>query len=508
MKKTISIIACASAICLAASGFGCGEEARVTSAVRYADGMYYTESKTRSYSEPASVTFGMLGDDVMPIGGFYGPYSAGGSMDGNDYPDYLSDRVFGQLQDCGLNTIVYTIDRWSTGGTNDKLVKGLELGEKYGIGYFIDTYAVMERIGSHTQDVDLTGETWDWLEGLIREISDNGNRKSFFGLHDQDEPFTKQLDNLHEFRKAFYSLDVVKEWGIHTCTDVLGYWNGENNLYNTDESVTYDEYMERYMATETPKFLSATQYPYTSAETSSYDVANKLYSLLSIYRKYSRQYDVPLWRMMQAGGQWNDNADWTDTVDPYPSEGELLVDVNMSLAYGAKGIQYFPAIQPIYFAQETGGTYDFANRNGLIGADGNLTRWYFYAKRANEQIRAIDHVLMHADNEKILVHGEDAQKSVFEYAQFSYGAEKAENGYYELKSVSGDDCVIGCFNYYGKTALYVVNFSPKEKADLSLTFDGNDYLYEITQRAVSQKAVGGRVSLRLDAGEGALIVLN
>ena len=144
------------------------------------------------------------------------------------------------------------------------------------------------------------------------------------------------MDNLHEFRKAFYSLDVVKEWGIHTCTDVLGYWNGENNLYNTDESVTYDEYMERYMATETPKFLSATQYPYTSAETSSYDVANKLYSLLSVYRKYSRQYDVPLWRMMQAGGQWNDNADWIDTVDPYPSEGELLVDVNMSLAYGAK----------------------------------------------------------------------------------------------------------------------------------------------------------------------------
>ena len=128
MKKTISIIACASAICLAASGFGCGEEARVTSAVRYADGMYYTESKTRSYSEPASVTFGMLGDDVMPIGGFYGPYSAGGSMDGNDYPDYLSDRVFGQLRDCGLNTIVYTIDRWSTGGANATLVKGLELG--------------------------------------------------------------------------------------------------------------------------------------------------------------------------------------------------------------------------------------------------------------------------------------------------------------------------------------------------------------------------------------------
>ena len=84
--------------------------------------------------------------------------------------------------------------------------------------------------------------------------------------------------------------------------------------------------------------------------------------------------------MLQAGGQWNDAGAWIDSVAPYPSEGEMLFDVNISLAYGAKAIQYFPLIQPQYYANQTGGTYDFENRNALIGADGNLTRWYYYAQ--------------------------------------------------------------------------------------------------------------------------------
>ena len=510
MKQRILSGILSGILCLvAAMSFACGGSSGSVNAVRYEAGMSYTEAAKRAENPVAAVSFEFLGgSDVMPIGGFYGPYASGGSMDGNDFPNYLSDRVFRQLQECGINMVVYAIDIWTTGAENPKCLEALRLGEQYGIGFFLDSYSVMGRVGSHTQDVDLTGETWEWLPGLIREMSDNGNRKAFLGIHDQDEPFTKQLDNLNAFREAFYADEFVQEHGLHTCTNVLGHWEGTNNLFGTDESITYDEYMRRYMGTEKPKFLSATQYPYTSAQTPATQVANLLYSKLSIYRKYAREYEVPLWRMMQAGGQWNDTADWIDSVEPYPSEGEFLVDVNISLAYGAKGIQYFPLIQPVYYAQETGGGYDFENRNALIGADGNLTRWYYYAKRANEQIRAIDHVLMNADNETVLVHGDAARKSILEDAPSQEGVQPAEEGYYELKAVRGDDCVIGCFNYRGKTALYAVNFSATEKADISLEFDRNDYLYEIIQRAVSQKAVGGCVNLRLDTGEGALIVLN
>ena len=66
---------------------------------------------------------------------------------------------------------------------------------------------------------------------------------------------------------------------------------------------------------------------------------------------------------------------------------------------------------------------------------------------------------------------------------------------------------MGCFDYLGGTALYVVNYNRKEKADITLTFDRNDYRYKVIQRATSCDVVGGEMTLTLDMGEGALIVL-
>lgn len=60
----------------------------------------------------------------------------------------------------------------------------------------------------------------------------------------------------------------------------------------------------------------------------------------------------------------------------------------------------------------------------------------------------------------------------------------------------------------GKTALYVVNYNRKEKAKVTLSFDKKNYRYTVIQRAVGADVVGGSIPLTLDAGEGALIVLN
>ncbi len=252
--------------------------------------------------------------------------------------------------------------------------------------------------------------------------------------------------------------------------------------------------------------LSVTQYPYTSSQTNESQLTSMLFNELATYRRYAKQYGVASWRMLQAGGQWNDNAEWIESVSPYPNEAELLFDVNTSLAFGAKAIQYFPLIQPLYFAYQKGGTYDFNNRNGLIGADGNLTRWYYYAKRANTQIKAIDHVLMKSANDGILVHGDTATKYMVTDASLGDALINGDS-WRELSSIAGDDCFVGCFDYQGGTALYCVNYSRKDKANVELNFD-NNYRYEVIQRGVSADVVGNYVPLTLDAGEAALIVLS
>ncbi len=506
MKKLISVIF---AFILVICAVSCGQE-RVEMRL-YTEGTDYSETQKRAPKEVYALSYEIMGgEEVMPIGGFYAPYTSGGSLDGHALPDFITDYYFEKLQQCGINMFVYSVDRWNEGGGNAHLEKALDLCEKYGIGYFVDTYWVMGQLGTHTTDVPLeqlelnTSAGVKKLENLINELSKNGERKSFIGLHSFDEPFTAQLDNIGVLTDKFYGLENTE--GLDVFLNARGYWAGEDNFWGYSDPMQFDEYMQRLFDESNPRMLSVTQYPYTSADTPESTLTSLMTNCLSVYRHYANENKVPFWRMLQAGGQWNDLMEWIDSVEPYPSEGELLYDVNLALAYGAKAIQYFPLIQPLHFAYQTGGTYDFENRSGLIGADGNLTRWYYYAQRANRQVQAIDHVLMKSANEGIIVHGPAATKAIVTDGEPGDAVISSGN-YRELKSVRGDDCIVGCFDYQGGTALYVVNYSRTEKADVELVFDKNDYLYEVIQRAESVKTVGNGVSLRLDCGEGALIVL-
>lgn len=477
---------------------------------KYTEGMAFSESSSRSEKEVYSLTYDFIGgSDVMPIGGFYAPYASGGSIDGNEKPDFLTDYYFEKLHEAGINMMFYSPDRWSTGAANTPIKKALDLCEQYNIGYYVDTYWVMGQLGTHTEDypVDKMEMATDAgkrkFEALINEITNNGNRKCVLGILGTDEPFTDQLPNLGVLHDTFYSLSNTQ--GMDVYINSVGYWAGEKTFWGYSDPIAFDDYIDRYFNTVKPRMLSVTQYPYTSANTSESTITALMNDMLSVYRKYANKYKVPFWRMLQAGGQWNDTAEWIPSVDPYPSEGELLYDVNTALAYGAKAIQYFPLVQPFYFSYQEGGTYDF-NRCGLIGADGNLTQWYYYAKRANTQVQAVDEYLMHAANEGVIVHGVDAYTAIVDKGQ--PGEEIIKSGKFEqLTKITGDDCVVGCFNYKGKTALYVVNYNRKEKANVALSFDKDDYRYTVIQRGVTADVVGGRIPLTLDAGEGALIVL-
>lgn len=455
---------------------------------------------------------GEKADEVMPIGGFYCPYASGGSIDGHQLPDFLTDKVFQQLEDCGINLFVYSIDTWDSNGGNNRSVElSLELAEKHHIGEFVNSGYVQAQLGEHTRPVAVenmdvkVGEKNQTLVDLVNAISKNGKRKSFLGFHAMDEAFENQLPSLGVFSQCFEELENRGDYQLFFNS--LGSWEGEFNFFGYGSPMTYADYTKQFFELAKPKMLSATQYPFTSASTSEKQLTTLLFDQLALYRNVANQYHVPQWRMLQAGGQWNDEQNWIASVAPYPSEGELLFDVNVSLAYGAKAIQYFPLIQPIYFAYQTGKTYDFENRSGLIGADGNLTRWYYYAKRANTQIRAIDHVLMKSANKGILVHGKTANEIIVENGKPLDSVIPGES-YRELRSIEGDDCVIGCFDYQGGSAYYAVNYSRDKKAEVNLTFDSKDYAYTVTQRGISSKVVGNYVPLRLDAGEAALIVLD
>ena len=76
----------------------------------------------------------------------------------------------------------------------------------------------------------------------------------------------------------------------------------------------------------------------------------------------------------------------------------------------------------------------------------------------------------------------------------------------ELKTVS-DNALAGCFDYKGKTMLYVMNNSVKAGTEeVKLTFD-NNYAYGVIQRGFTRHASGKELTLKLNGGEGALVLL-
>ena len=166
----------------------------------------------------------------------------------------------------------------------------------------------------------------------------------------------------------------------------------------------YERYVAEFCETLRPKVLMWDNYPFSSTE--GLDV---YFYNMNLMREYAKRYDIPFWAFIQAGAQWNDEKKHFESETPYfPSKEQFDWNVNTSLAFGAKGIQYFPLIQPEHFAfagTEEVPEWDF-NRNGIIGANGQLNSWYYYAQEINAHIRVIDEVLMNSVHQGIIVTGE------------------------------------------------------------------------------------------------------
>ena len=221
---------------------------------------------------------------------------------------------------------------------------------------------------------------------------------------------------------------------------------------------------------------------------------------LSIVRRVADDYGIPFWTFIQAGSQWNDSQNYFDTEGYYPDEGEFDWNINTCLAFGSKGISYFPYIQPYYFAYAKSTDFDF-ERNGMIGAWGNKNRWYYYAQNISKHIQAIDEVLMNSVSKGVIASGEQAVKDT----SMAEDVMLEGTSWRELATVEGD-AVIGCFNYQGHTALYVVNYSQEYAQKVNLIFK-NTVNITMIQNAESSRLKGRDMILDLAAGEGVLLVL-
>lgn len=427
--------------------------------------------------EVNTLTFASTGgEDVMPIAVYYGPMGTSYSYSGEKQPDFITDEWFKIIADSGVNLLNHSYTDYTSQPAN--VIKMLELGEKHQLGVCV--YDSMISNGE--------GMTLEQISDRISEYSDY---PAFTGLYVVDEPQWAGFhlgDGTRTIDRYAPILSNLAELGVY------GYANALPDYGQTNKGDNYDDYLNYFIESGNLPYLSYDSYIWDKGHT----MENYFYNL-SVVRERALAYNIPFWTFIQAGSQWNDGMTRFDSETPYyPNEKQFQWNVNVNLAYGAQGIQYFTLFQPNYFAWAESEPFDF-QRNGMIGAWGNLNQWYFYAQTVNKQIAAVDEVLMHAKSKGVIVTSEQAKKDNAESNCIMQG-----ETWRELISVDGD-AMIGCFNYQGKTALYVVNYDYEYAQNITLHFN-DTHNVTVTYDAKSSHVRTDELTLTMQAGRGALVV--
>ena len=429
------------------------------SASNYFTAENYVLSTQREVKASNSVSFDVIGGaDVMPIGAWSGPTD---TMILGKNDTYTADYYFSQIRDLGINFFPDTIS-----ATSENIHTLLNLCDKYGMA--VELYYITPQDG-----LKLTDDLLEEAKLLIKQ------HPSAVGFRFPDELGMAEINNYKELAAALSEYDR--------------YFNA---LPDYAEPEWYGGDYEKYIAAFLEFGIKRVSYDYYPFYKDGFRPNGQTYfENLAKMRKVTNAYDATFWAFMQVGTAYDPDCSAT-----YDSEAGMLWNVNTTLAYGAKGIQYFTLSNQGFGEDPTGGTSSAIYNKQLV-----LNERAEYVKKANKQIKAIDHVLMNSYSDGVIFAGStpSAGSITLTKPSAAYGT---LTSYYELKSVSAAHALVGCFNYNGKTALYVVNNSITQTDNVTLSFD-NTYKYQVIQDAQGKYVVGNTLSLSLKAGEGVLVVL-
>lgn len=430
-----------------------------------------------------AVSFDFIGGkDVMPIGGYIGPYPQTTSLNGNTYPNYNTDEIFRLLSEAGVNLITYSNADYSS--NPDFVGTSLKLAEKYGIGMFVyDT-----RVTGKIEDENVKAAD------LAEAISAYSDFPSFCGVYLVDEPTTPYFEPSSRLVSSYGKVSQLlsQELDVNAYVNMLPIFD-----YSDKGKENFVKYVDEFCDTLKPKVLCFDCYIFDKYRWGTEDI---YFWMMDVIMQAADKRNLPVWCFIQAGSQWNDDHKAFDAEKPYwPNEAQFNWNINVSLANGIQGFQYFPLIQPYHYSYAVEDGYDF-ERNGILGAMGNKTQWYNYAQNISKQVRAIDEVLMNAVNKGVIVSGEQAKKD------YRLAGRQIKSGkFQQLIGVDGD-AMIGCFNYNGKAAYYVVNYSTEYAQNITLQFDGTQNIRMI-QNAETSYVKAKNLKLDMAAGEGVLLVI-
>ena len=423
-----------------------------------------------------------IDDDEFFISGFIGPQDFYPAV-GYTLPSLITGETYAKLAEAGINNICDQSISYAAPEAD----KALTLAAKYGITYLLPDPIINFEISNSNTNVDKV--VIPTQEELVARMQELMKYENFAGFHLRDEPTSNCFPKLTE---AITAIETARE--TVGDTSIHGYINafpgtGAAQLSNgTDPTMTWEKYLRGICDTGID-FLSFDAYPFTNVPG---EIQATWLNALGIMNRISDEYEIPFYVWVQCGGY----LPAFSTSHRVVNEAEMYYNVGSIVAFGAKGIGYYTLVTPSFFALED---ESYVNNDSLLNKYGSRTPFFYYAKKINAQLHAMAPVIMNAAHEGIILDNENSPNV--------YTGDDLLESYRCLKGYSGDSALIGCFDYEGTVALVVMNNSiENHHAVITLEFD-NNYEYEITQRAETAVLSGKEISLHLEAGEFALVVV-
>lgn len=403
---------------------------------------------------------------TMPIAAFNGM-----PVQISTYADMVTEDHYKEMADCYINTSYALYDNISY---TDQVVKALQYAAKYDISYLAG--------GSGFN----TATSVNTLEAQIYKTLLKDKPEALGGVLIIDEPAYTNYESMATSRATFEELlddDLLYHSNLFPtyASAHQMYSRVDANKPVPETGYTYEQYVDDYLRIYKPQVLSYDYYPLRSNG----NMRTGYFDNMSIIREKAEGAKIPFWVYIQTCS--------FNSGTRIPNEADLHWLVNTSLAYGSKGIQYFTYVVPI---SSGGESFDGA----MIDKQGNPTAVYGYAKTVNKFITEVDEVLMCSLSKGLMKSGTTPCDDIPESDLVaSYGA---------LASVTGDSVLVGCFDYNGKNAYYVVNNSVTADCTATLNFNkaSSGYVHNYTGKT----DVSGKTSLEiaLGAGKAALVVLD
>ena len=479
-KKIVSIVI---ASLMTFSLFGCNNDVTLSTAKKASVGNALPVYK---------YTFGMLDEDTMPVVMFGGPIH-GYVMNGYKPDTMINDNTYRYYKEAGVNGIVGTAN-WVNGDRLDEVSQILKYTDKYKINYVTFDTSLIHFRGKPIPSLS---------DPAVQErLAFYEQFESFAGIYCQDEARVEWLEELGRAHQFVFDYNAQNNTNLIAYSNMHPYWpEAQQGFYSedsTNKQYNYEDMIRGFLDKGKLPYLSYDRYSLLGAQGSDKATLDQMWFMnLGLIRGWAQEYKIPFWVCLQIGGFYN--------YYKTPTESEFLWLINTAIASGAKGIEYFPGVTPMdeAYLQSPHGEL------GIVALDGQKTQYYHYSKKATTQIQATQKYLMNAASVGIMVNPATSPDSNISN-DFLYkmpdGYTYLLNDFRQLKSVS-DNGLVGCFDYQGRTMLYVMNNTLDGDVEtVTMQFD-DIYAYDVIQRGVNRTALGKTLSLQLRGGEAALVLL-